>query len=92
MIDFNLGELGVTKARKLSSTEIAIRRIVAITYGDKHNNWDTASHIEDGHFSLLTARQERQMLSAAKLARQLESPETKTNLKPAAKGKAGNEE
>jgi hypothetical protein len=92
MIDFNLAELGVKKARTLSSTEVAIRRLVAITYGDKHSSWDTASHIEDGNFSLLTNKQERQMLSAAKLAKQVEASDGGPTGKPAAKSKAGTEE
>jgi hypothetical protein len=58
MIDFNLAELGIKKARAVSSTEVAIRRLVAITYGDRHSSWDTASHVEDGKFSLLTSKQE----------------------------------
>jgi hypothetical protein len=92
MIDFNPAELGVKKARRLGSTEAATRRLVAITYGEKHSSWDTASHIEDGNFSLLTNKQERQMLSAAKFAKQVEASDGRPTGKPAAKSKAGAED
>lgn len=90
MLDFNIGELGVKKARQIGSTEIAIRRLVAITYGDQNNDWAVASQIEDGDSNLLTAKQRRKMLQDAKLAKQfalLDDTE-----KPAGNKKAGRNE
>ena len=68
-MDFNIGELGINKARKLSSTEIIMRRLVAILHAEQAKNWQVASQLEEGQFTLLSDEQRRKMLSQAKMAK-----------------------
>jgi len=91
VIDFSLGELGVSRTRKFSGTEVMIRRIVAISIGDHLNSWEAASQIEEGQRSLLTEKQQRKMLGAAKLQRALDSEVKGKDTPPTNKRSGGKE-
>ena len=84
-MDFNIGELGINKARKLSSTEIIMRRLVAILHAEQTNNWQVTSQLEEGQFTLFSDKQRRKMLSQAKPAKLFEDKSSA----PAKSGKAG---
>ena len=71
VLDFNIAELGILKTKELGSTHVTIRRIGAISMADRTGNWNVACEIEDSPMDLLSTKQQRQILSAAKAKKAL---------------------
>lgn len=79
MIDCYIKDLGIQKTRKLGMTDIAIRRIAALSIGEKKGDWVMATQLEERETGLLSAKQRRRLHSHTKLAKQFDDD------KPAAK-------
>ena len=69
IMDFLIADFGILKMYRNDGMEVAIRRLSAIITADQTGSWEAATHIEDGHVGLLSQKQRKEILEAARLER-----------------------